>query len=127
VTFPLPILHHDDRGHWEAAARGELAVPRCRECGLAFWPGGPVCPACLSWAVEWERCSGRGRVTSWVRFHKRYWEGAEVPYVVVLVELEEGPRLISGWASDEEPRVGAPVEVCFRGREGVVLPEFRPA
>jgi hypothetical protein len=61
-----------------------------------------------------------------VRFHKRYYEGDEVPYEVVQVELDEGPRLTTTWAGGE-PRVGLPVHVVFRRvADGVALPEFAP-
>jgi uncharacterized protein len=126
TDFPLPLNHHDDRGHWEGATNGELRLPRCSDCGQLFWPAGPVCPACFSFGVQWTTCSGRGRVASWVRFHKRYFEGAPVPYVVVLVEVEEGPRLTTTWAGGEDPAIGMEVEVCFADRGGFVLPEFRP-
>jgi uncharacterized OB-fold protein len=125
MNLPPPRPHHDDRGYWEGAAVGELRIPRCHDCGRFFWPGGPVCPSCLSTAVEWTRVSGRGRVSSWVRFHKRYFEGADVPYVVAQIDLDERPRLFATLHTDD-PRVGLEVEVVFTPRESFVLPEFVP-
>ena len=126
MSFPAPRPHHDDRGFWEGAAAGELRMPRCEGCGHCFWPGGPRCPRCLSPLVEWAACSGRGRVSSWVRFHKRYFDGAETPYVVAQIDLEEGPRLFATLLTDE-PRIGLAVEAVFTQREGFVLPEFVPS
>ena len=126
VTLPAPRPHHDDRGYWAGAEAGELRLPRCSACSRFFWPAGPICPRCSSARVTWTRCSGRGRVSSWVRFHKRYFEGAETPYVVAQVDLEEGPRLFATLLSDD-PQVGMEVGVVFTPREGVVLPEFAPS
>lgn len=126
TTRPLPVRYRDDAEHWDGAARGELRIPYCAECRRCFWPPGPVCPRCLSWNVAWTTASGRGRILTWVRFHKRYFEDDEVPYEVVQVELEEGPRLTTTWAG-REPQVGMPVRVVFRRvADGTVLPEFAP-
>lgn len=63
---------------------------------------------------------------TWVRFHKRYFEGDAVPYDVVQVELDEGPRLTTSFAGDD-PAVGMRVRAVFReASEGIVLPEFAP-
>ena len=126
MSLPPPRPHHDDLGHWEGAAVGELRLPCCPTCEQFFWPGGAICPRCLSSEVEWRRCSGRGRVSSWVRFHKRYFEGAEPPYVVAQIDLDEGPRLFATLLADE-PQVGMEVQAVFTPREGFVLPEFIPA
>jgi uncharacterized protein len=126
MTFPTPRWHHDDAGFWAGARAGELRLPRCTACAHTFWPGGPVCPRCLSPDVDWVACSGRGRVSSWVRFHKSYFEGAQVPYTVAQIDLDEGPRMFATLLSDE-PRVGMVVSAVFSERDGFVLPEFAPA
>lgn len=64
-------------------------------------------------------------MSSWVRFHKRYFAGAETPYLVAQIDLEEGPRLFATLLADE-PQVGMEVVVVFTQREGFVLPEFVP-
>jgi uncharacterized OB-fold protein len=126
VKLPAPRWHHDDAGYWDGAREGELRLPRCGSCAHVFWPGGPVCPRCLSTRVEWFGASGRGTVSSWwVRFHKRYFPDAPTPYVVAQIDLEEGPRLFATLLTDE-PRVGMEVEAVFTQREGFVLPEFAP-
>ncbi len=128
---PLPVIDTVSKGFWDLANRGRLSVQRCEACGHAHYPGAPVCPRCLSKAQSWQPVSGRGELLSWVRFHRAYWEGfaAELPYVVILVRLEEGPLMVSnlvGAAAEEVP-IGAPMEVVFeRATEAINLPKFRP-
>jgi uncharacterized protein len=97
----------------EALEKGELLLARCVECEHARLAPRTACPSCGSRRPpRWERASGRGRIWSHVTFHKRYLpDGPEVPYTVVLVELEEGPKVISALTGLEgrELRVGLPV------------------
>lgn len=127
---PLPVLTAENRGHWEAARQHELRLQRCEECGYVRFPIAPVCPRCLSQRAQWDRLSGRGTIASWVVFHKAYWPGfrAELPYVVVQVALEEGPRYISNLVGprDQTIAIGMPVEVLFDDvTDEVTLPKFR--
>ncbi|MCP3985885.1 MAG: hypothetical protein GY723_16000, partial [bacterium] len=80
---------------WEACRRGVLEVSGCEACGYLFLPPGPCCPECWSPRLESREVSGRGRVESFVIYRRTYHPGMPAPYVVALVELEEGPRLIS--------------------------------
>lgn len=128
---PLPIISGVNQPFWEAARRRELQLQRCRGCHMAWYPPGPVCPRCWSREHDWAPVSGRGKVTSWVVFHQVYFEyfKDKVPYNVVQVELEEGPRLLSNLvgARNDEIFVGMPVEVCFEDvADKVTLPMFRP-
>jgi uncharacterized OB-fold protein len=89
-----------------------------------------VCPHCLSEELEWKRLSGRGKVSTWVIFHRNWFPefAADVPYAVVQVELTEGPRLTSNLVgvANEDIRVGMPVEVVFDDvTPAVTLPRFR--
>jgi hypothetical protein len=98
----------------EGLARGELLVTRCPDCGHHQLPSRPVCPACSSRRPgEWVAVSGRGTVWSYVVFHKRYLaDGPGTPYNVAVVQLDEGPRLITS-VSAGELRVGLPVQAVF--------------
>ena len=128
---PLPRIDEESRGYWEALARHELYLQRCRDCGTKRFPPRAVCPACLSSASAWVRASGRGTVYTFTVTHQNQAPGfrEEVPYVLAVVELAEGPRLMTnivGCAPDAV-RIGMPVEVVFE----VVTPEitlakFRP-
>lgn len=124
---PLPIRFPEDIEHLDGAARGELRVPACQSCGQQFWPPGPVCPRDFSADITWVTSPGTGNVHSWVQFHKRYFDGDEVPYVIAQVRLTEGPQLTTSWTGESPPRIGDPAIVSFREiKPGVVLPEFGP-
>ena len=129
---PLPRVTADNRPFWEATKRHELRLQRCRDCGRFRYPPAPVCPGCLGEEAEWARVSGRGTVTTFVVFHKVYFESfaADAPYHVVQVELEEGPRLTANLVDvpNDQLAVGMPVEVVFDDvtRE-ITLPRFRRA
>jgi len=129
--FPPPILTEENRGHWDAAKHHEFRLQRCRSCHLVRFPIAYNCPNCLSPDHEWALLSGRGRVSSWVVFHKAYWSGvsARLPYIVAQIELEEGPRYTSNIVglSADAMHVDMPVEVVFDDvTDSLTLPKFRP-
>lgn len=129
---PVPTVTAELAPFFEAARRGELAVQRCRGCGLHRFPPRPLCSGCLGRDIEWVRTSGRGEIFSFTIMHQVYHPGfaAEVPYAVVLVKLEEGPTMVSnlvGVAADEV-RIGMPVRAIFEAvADEIVLPKFVPA
>lgn len=129
---PLPRITSDNRPFWDAAREHRLALPYCPGCRRHFYPIAPVCPHCLSDAIEWRDVSGRGRVSSWTVFHKAFFPFFEdrLPYAVVQVELEEGPR-INGNLLDTPIgaiTMGMPVTVAFETvSDEVTLPQFRAA
>src|SRR5262249_25576235 len=127
---PLPSISDYNRPFWEGARRHELRVQRCNACGKAWAPNGPVCPHCFSEDYTWEKTSGRGKIASWVVFHKVYHPGfaRDVPYSVAFIELDEGPRIISNvvGVKNEELEIGMPVEVVFEDvNDEISLPKFR--
>jgi uncharacterized OB-fold protein len=127
---PLPRVTPDNRPFWEGCRVHRLDLPWCRDCGRPHLPPGPVCPFCFSDALEWRTASGRGRISSWVRVHKDWFPAfrADLPYNVVQVELEEGPRLTADLvgAANERLAVGLPVEVVFDDVTAeMTLPRFR--
>jgi uncharacterized OB-fold protein len=129
---PLPKLDVFNRPFWELARKGKLAIQRCADCGDHHFPPGPVCPQCLGDRLEWEVVSGNGTLLSWITFHKPYWTGfaKEVPYDVCLVQLDEGPLLVSNLVGVESGQVavGQRVRVVFeRATEEFTLPKFTPA
>ncbi|MFJ4977598.1 Zn-ribbon domain-containing OB-fold protein [Streptomyces coeruleorubidus] len=122
-----PVTDTDGAPFWEYAARGELRVQACSGCGELRFPPRPCCPHCQSFEAEWRRVSGRGRLWSYVVPHPPLLPGyAElVPYNVVVVELDEAPRirlvgnLVSGPGepinslSADRLRIGARVRAVF--------------
>ena len=126
--FPLPQRTPISEPYWVALARSELHFQRCTSCGNAWLPPREECPRCLAATWEWERASGRGKVVTWVVYHRAYHPAFEsrLPYNVAVVELEEGPRLVTnivesvaGLAAD------APVELAIEDEHGVSLARFR--
>lgn len=127
---PMPALTHDNSFFFEGVARGELLIQRCESCGTLRHPARPGCPKCRS--LDWGTVasSGRGTVFSFVVVHYPQVGAFEYPLPVVLVELEEGTRLVSNieGVEPEDLRIGMPVEVAFaQYGEGLTLPVFRPA
>ncbi|MBX3025406.1 Zn-ribbon domain-containing OB-fold protein [bacterium] len=129
---PIPAITPEMRPFFEGARRHELRVQRCRGCGALRFPARALCSACLSTDSEWIAVSGRGEIYSFNVMHQVYHPGfaAEVPYTVVLVQLAEGPRMISNLVGIDAHavRVGMPVRVVFETlSDEVTLPKFTPA
>jgi uncharacterized protein len=129
---PLPISSAESAPFWEGCRKHELLIQRCTRCNQVTFPPAARCPQCLSPSLIWQKSSGRGTVYSFVVYHRAYHPGLEdqLPYVVALVELAEGPRLISSLA-DCDPksvRCDMAVEVVFDDiTETVSLYKFRPS
>ena len=128
---PLPQVTPEMKPFWDAARRHELVVQRCRGCGAYRFPARDICSRCLAREGEWTRVSGRGSVFSRAVMHQVYHPGfaSEVHYGLVVIELEEGARLVSNLVDGPpgEIRAGMPVEVVFDDvTPEVTLPKFRP-
>lgn len=126
----LPEPDETTRFYWEAAARGELRILRCRQCRFFIHYPRTSCPRCESKDLAPERVSGRGVVYTYTIAHREV-PGRPVPFALVLVELEEqqGLRMLANLLDCplDQVRVGLPVEVTFEDAgEGVSLPQFRP-
>ena len=120
---PLPVRDAENAPYYDALQRHELRMQRCVEGHYRF-PVSPVCPECLSPSYEWEPVSGRGTIYSFVIVHQQYDAGfkGETPYNVAVVELEEGPRLVTNIVGCDNAglRIGMPVHVTYDD----VTPEF---
>ena len=110
---------------WEAAARRDLVVQRCQACGHhQFYPR-PFCLACESADVTWVRTVGTGTIYSMTTVHMQIAPEFEPPYVVAIVQLDEGPRLLTNVVGGRS-RIGDRVRITWRDREGLPpLPVFR--
>jgi uncharacterized protein len=128
---PVPRPAPESVPYWRAARQHRLELPRCNACGQFWFPPSQSCPHCLSADFAFAAVSGRGKVFSFVIFHRVYHPAfaKEVPYVVALVELVEGPRLLSnivGVACDAVA-CDMPVKVVFDDLAAdVSLPKFTP-
>lgn len=123
-----PLVGHDDQFFWDGVADGVLLVRSCAECGRQQHPPSPMCPACGSVSWSTQELSGRGTVMSWI-VSRHPTEPDEDPRIVVLIQLDEGPRLVSKLQGVDEDAVinDLRVEVRFVEVGGVRLPQFVPA
>jgi uncharacterized OB-fold protein len=127
---PAPPVGRDNAFFWEGVEAGELRIQKCQSCGLLHHPPQPLCRACGTADMGYVVSTGRGVVYSHVTHHHPPLPGVERPHTVLLVELEEGARLVSEWASDvdvETVSIGQRVQVAFTTVPGGGLrPTFRP-
>lgn len=132
MSGPVPTPTPDSLPYWEAAARDELRIQHCTTCLKYYFYPRPFCPLCGSAEVEWRTVSGRARLTSYV-INQRPLPPFDpaTPIVVALVELEEGPRMMSNVVGVEPlPQnltLDMPLEVQFVDRGDQKLPMFAPA
>ena len=129
---PVPAITDAMRPFFAAARDHRLVVQRCAVCGTLRFPAREICTQCISRDAEWVPVAGRGTVFSYSVVHQVYDPGFAglVPYAVVIVELEEGVRLVSNlvYCKPADIRIGMPVEVVFEVlTPEVTLPKFRPA
>ena len=127
MDSPKPEITELNRPYWDALRAGQLTFQRCG-CGHAWLPARRHCPACLRPDPVWERASGRARLLSWVVYHTAYHPAFErrLPYNVALVELQEGPRLLTNVVGPDEALVAdAPVELQVEWEGDVALARFR--
>jgi uncharacterized protein len=125
---PLPKPTPETQGFWDAVARHELQLQRCADCDEAYFPPQPTCPRCGGGAVTSFVAGGAATLYSFVVSHLAP-PGFTPPYVLGVVELEEGPRLLSPVVGADlaagEPQLDDPLEVDFEDVEGTTLYTFR--
>jgi uncharacterized OB-fold protein len=132
---PNPVISPspDALEFWDGCRAGELRLPRCNACSELFFYPRALCPRCGSRDLSWQRVTGRGRLHSFcVQFHCAVpgYTGA-VPFVTALVDLDEGPRMMSLLVeAGTDPlliHIGTSLEVAFQDTDsGWPLPVFRP-
>ena len=91
----LPAPSELTRPFWESAARRVLVRQVCSACGRNFFIPQIACPNCLSESWEWTESSGVGRVYSYTVCHRAPEPGFDVPYVLAIVDLDEGWNMLS--------------------------------
>lgn len=127
-TYPLPQPAPFTRPFWDLCQNRVLAVFACAKCGHLFLPGAPNCPKCWSADLSMQQVSGLGEVFSFAIYRRTYHPAIPAPYVVALIELAEGPRLISNITGciPEDVVIGMPVRVLFEAENDFMLPRFTP-
>jgi uncharacterized OB-fold protein len=130
--LPAPVPDLDTQPFWDGCRVDRFLVPECASCGARRWPPGPMCPVCQSTETRWIESSGRGTVYSWLVVHHPVNPVLvdQVPYVVAMIDLEEGVRVVGNVEACDPDAVsaGMPVAVFFEDHEdGMRIPNFRPA
>ena len=131
---PLPVKQPESDFYWEKAQAHELWLRRCNACERAYFYPRDFCPNCGSRDVSWIQATGRGTLHTFAIVHRAPVPAFRdhVPFVVAMVDLEEGPRIPTNLV-DVEPdpehiHVDTAVEVAFADvTDEITLPVFRPA
>lgn len=130
-SLPVPVMDRVSEPYWHAAAEGRLMLRACSNCGSPMFYPRIFCPSCGSDRLEWLQASGAGTVYAFSIVHRAPDQTfrARVPYVIGLVDLDEGPRMMTNIINCrvEAVRIGMRVMVCFEARDNhVALPQFQP-
>lgn len=130
---PVPMVTPESQFYWEKCKQHELWMRYCNRCQQPYFYPRDVCPMCGSRDVTWRQMSGRGRIHTFAIVHRPPTPAFadDVPFVTAIVELDEGPRMMTNILmadpTPEKLRVGMPVEVVFEDiTEEISLPKFRP-
>jgi len=126
---PLPASDRDTAPYWEAMNERKLIFQKCASCATVRYPVGPLCPQCHSFEAQWITSSGIGTVFSFTIVRHQTHPAFPVPYQIVLVEMQEGPRVVARVDSLDgvTAEIGTIVSVEFEDAGGQLLPVFHPS
>ena len=129
-VLPSPVVNADSQPYWSAARERRLVIRRCKACRALHFMPRHLCPVCWSDELEWVDAKGTGSVHSFTIMRRASDQAfaPRVPYVVALIDLEEGPRMMANVLGDDalDVKIGDPVEVTFEDRgAGAMLPQFK--
>ncbi len=129
---PLPTVSDDGAPWWQAAREGRFLLQRCAACGKRQFPPRMLCSHCGARAPAWVENDGLGTVYSFTIVHRPPEQSfmADVPYVVAIVELDAGPKMMSNVVGvpPDQVRIGMRVRPVFeRATDEITLVKFRPA
>jgi uncharacterized OB-fold protein len=132
TALPQPEPNGDSLPYWNAAREGHLLIRNCKACGRRHFMPRCQCPHCWSDQLEWVESGGRGRIHSFSIVHRAPTPAfaAKTPYVIALVDLDEGPRMFANVVGEHalEVAIGDPVRVTFEDRgDGWFVPQFTRA
>ena len=130
ATIPQPEITDLTRPFWERLQQGFLSFQRCTACGHGWLPAREQCPQCLGDAWTREDAAGSARLISWVVYRTAFHPAFEsrLPYTVAVIELDEGPRLISNVLGDAAAlRIEQRLSLVIEDESGTALPRFRVA
>ena len=130
---PVPVPDGISRPYWEGASLGEFRYQRCGACGKAQFYARSACVHCRATDLRWQKAAGGGRIASFSVIHRAALPSfaGDAPYVLALVDLDEGFRFMCNVLRCDPAtvRIGMPVRVCFESRAGSEqkIPQVEPA
>jgi uncharacterized OB-fold protein len=127
---PAPIADEASQPFFDAAAQGKLLIKHCDACNRYLAPQAELCDACFTTELDWKEASGKGTIYSFIVNHQVSHPGfaGVVPYNIIVVETDEGPRLNSNYVgANEELKVDMPVKVAFEQVGDVAVPKWTAA
>lgn len=129
ISLPTPEPNGDSRPYWAAAAEGRLLIRACKACGARHFMPRHLCPQCWSDQLEWVQSEGHGTVHCFSIVHRSPTPefAAKTPYVIAMVDLDEGPRMFANIVGEaaHSAAIGDRVAVSFEERgEGFKVPQF---
>jgi uncharacterized OB-fold protein len=129
-TLPQPISNADSQPYWQGARENKLLIRKCNACGQVHFMPRYLCPTCWSDDLQWVQASGKGSVHSYTVIRRasdpRFAD--QVPYVVALIDLQEGPRMMANILGENalQTQIGDSVSLVFEGRgDGDQIPQFQ--
>ncbi|MEO8707523.1 MAG: Zn-ribbon domain-containing OB-fold protein [Lacisediminihabitans sp.] len=130
---PIPQATPETQDFWDGAKEGNLRLQRCKDCSDVYFPPRPFCPKCSSRNVESFTASGKGRLYSYVINHRPApgFE-ADAPYAIAVVELNEGPRMMTSITGVEQTPEALPLDMALEVNfeavsDKISLPKFKPS
>lgn len=126
--LPPPEINDATRPYWDAANAGRFVLPLCAACTKAFYPPAELCPFCWSSRIDWRPVSGEGVVITFTVVHQAPGEARQAiaPYVLAIIELAEGPRMMANVIGSDRlgVQIGDRVRVTFEQRGTQQIPQF---
>ena len=129
-SLPLPVANADSLPYWNAARQRRLLIRKCNACRALHFMPRHLCPACWSDQLEWVEAKGTGSVHSFTIIRRAPMAAfaPRAPYVLALIDLDEGPRMMANVLGEDalSVRIGDRVKVTFEDRgEGAMIPQFQ--
>jgi uncharacterized OB-fold protein len=129
-SLPQPVANADSLPYWNAARERRLLIRKCNACGALHFMPRHLCPACWSDQLEWVEAKGTGSVHSFTIIRRAPMAAfaPRAPYVLALIDLDEGPRMMANVLGEDalSVRIGDRVKVTFEERgEGAMIPQFQ--
>lgn len=128
----LPTPTPETKPYWDGLKDHKLLIQRCNSCESAYFYPRPFCPKCFTFDVQWFEASGKAKLYSFVINHRPAPGFGPEPYVIAIVELDEGPRMMSNLIGiDPDPnkiRCDMRLQIAYEDvSDEITLPKFRPA